>query len=171
MNVNASASSVSSTRRSHSRGDSAPTSQTLIPSHSRSNSVPPNRIRDQSPSQNPSRARCQSSINVNLNSSGASAGLPEPDPKDLLRVYSLQHAESGLASDYTKRRNVVRVRMEGEQFLLQCTDVAGVVEWIEGLQAAANIALDLDERAMPRGPIFPRCVRFLYFLVNSACGC
>ena len=29
---------------------------------------------------------------------------------------------------------------------------------VQGLQAAANIALDLDERTMPKGPLFPRCV-------------
>jgi len=46
--------------------------------------------------------------------------------------------------------------MEGEQFLLQATDVAAVIEWIEGFQAATNIALDLDDRPMPKGPIFPR---------------
>ena len=54
-----------------------------------------------------------------------------PDGRDLLRQYSLQHAESGLASDYQKRKNVIRVRMEGEQFLLQAKDVASVVDWIE----------------------------------------
>ncbi|TFK92363.1 hypothetical protein K466DRAFT_581979 [Polyporus arcularius HHB13444] len=79
-----------------------------------------------------------------------------PDPKDLIRQYSLQHAESGLASDYHKRRNVIRVRMEGEQFLLQAKDVAAVIDWIEGIQMGTNVALDLDERPMPRGPIFPR---------------
>ena len=35
-----------------------------------------------------------------------------------VRVYSLQNAESGLAADYLKRKHVVRVRAEGEQFLL-----------------------------------------------------
>lgn len=29
---------------------------------------------------------------------------------------------------------------------------------IQGFQAAVNIALDLDERPMPKGPMFPRCV-------------
>ncbi|KIP07297.1 hypothetical protein PHLGIDRAFT_71315 [Phlebiopsis gigantea 11061_1 CR5-6] len=82
--------------------------------------------------------------------------IPEPDPKDLIRKYSLQSAESGLASDYIKRKNVIRVRMEGEQFLLQARDVPAVIEWIEGIQAATNIALDLDERPMPKGPMFPR---------------
>jgi hypothetical protein len=50
---------------------------------------------------------------------------------DLIKAYTLQHAESGLGNDYAKRKNVIRVRMEGEQFLLQASDVAGVVEWIE----------------------------------------
>jgi hypothetical protein len=27
---------------------------------------------------------------------------------------------------------------------------------VQGFQAAANIALDLDERPMPKGPLFPR---------------
>lgn len=101
--------------------------------------------------------------------------VEEPDSKDLLRTYSLQNAESGLASDYLKRKNVIRVRMEGEQFLLQARDVPAVIEWIEvchdydfqgrsliilwsrqGIQAATNISLDLDERPMPKGPMFPR---------------
>lgn len=57
--------------------------------------------------------------------------LSNPDPADLIRAYTLQNAESGLGSDYTKRKNVIRVRMEGEQFLLQAQGVAEVVEWIE----------------------------------------
>ena len=40
-------------------------------------------------------------------------------------------AESGLATDYFKRKNVLRVRLQGEQFLLQAADVPGVIEWIE----------------------------------------
>ncbi|OCH84513.1 hypothetical protein OBBRIDRAFT_799014 [Obba rivulosa] len=82
--------------------------------------------------------------------------VPDPDPKDFIRQYTLQGAESGLASDYSKRKNVIRVRFEGEQFLLQARDVAGVVEWIEGIQAGTNVSLDLDIRPMPRGPMFPR---------------
>ncbi|KAF8903285.1 hypothetical protein CPB84DRAFT_1678165 [Gymnopilus junonius] len=84
--------------------------------------------------------------------------IPEPDEADLIRAYTMQNAESGLGNDYLKRKNVIRVRLEGEQFLLQAKDVDSVIMWIEGLQAATNIALDLDERPMPRGPIFPRCV-------------
>ncbi|EEB98276.1 hypothetical protein MPER_02245, partial [Moniliophthora perniciosa FA553] len=84
------------------------------------------------------------------------ASCPEPDKEDLIKAYTLQNAESGLGNDYVKRKNVIRVRMEGEQFLIQARDVPEVVSWIEGLHSAANIALDLDERPMPRGPLFPR---------------
>lgn len=82
--------------------------------------------------------------------------VPRLEEGTLIREYSLQNAESGLASDYVKRRNVIRLRMEGEQFLVQASDVGSVVDWNEGFQAAANISLDLDERPMPRGPLFPR---------------
>jgi hypothetical protein len=53
------------------------------------------------------------------------------DQKEPICVYSLQRAESGLASDYLKRKNVIRVRMEGQQFLLQAPSIPAVVEWIE----------------------------------------
>ncbi|KAH7912202.1 hypothetical protein BJ138DRAFT_820924 [Hygrophoropsis aurantiaca] len=56
---------------------------------------------------------------------------PKPAPRDLIRSYTLQSAESGLGNDYLKRKNVIRVRLEGEQFLLQAHDVPAVVEWIE----------------------------------------
>ena len=49
----------------------------------------------------------------------------------LVKQYTLQNAESGLAADYVKRKNVVRVRSEGEQFLLQTDDARDVVDWIE----------------------------------------
>ncbi|RDB29907.1 hypothetical protein Hypma_013998 [Hypsizygus marmoreus] len=84
------------------------------------------------------------------------AGDLDPDPADLIRAYTMQNAESGLGNDYIKRKNVIRVRVEGEQFLIQAKDVAEVVAWIEALQASANVALDLDERPMPKGPLFPR---------------
>ena len=56
---------------------------------------------------------------------------PHPEDCQPLRVYTLQHAESGLASDYLKRKNVIRVRVEGEQFLLQAPSVQAVVDWVE----------------------------------------
>ncbi|OAX36637.1 hypothetical protein K503DRAFT_670937, partial [Rhizopogon vinicolor AM-OR11-026] len=85
-----------------------------------------------------------------------SGEIQKPSKGELVRAYTLQHAESGLGNDYLKRKNVIRVRLEGEQFLLQAADVPAVVEWIEGFHAGTNIALDLDQRVMPKGPMFPR---------------
>lgn len=73
-----------------------------------------------------------------------------------IRHYTLQGAESGLAADYLKRRHVVRVRAEGEQFLIQCKDDRAVIDWIEALQAATNTALDLDVRPLPKFITLPR---------------
>ena len=66
-------------------------------------------------------------------SGGMKVATPELDPKptDLIKAYTMQHAESGLGNDYLKRKNVIRVRVEGEQFLFQAKDVADVVAWIE----------------------------------------
>ncbi|GAA5932621.1 hypothetical protein JCM3775_005980 [Rhodotorula graminis] len=74
----------------------------------------------------------------------------------LVRHYSLQNAESGLAADYLKRKHVVRVRAEGEQFLIQAKDDRGVIDLIEALQAATNVALDLDARPLPKFITLPR---------------
>jgi hypothetical protein len=76
------------------------------------------------------------SIRTRLHRSGSasSSTKSEQDGTEasrLAREYTLQNVESRLASDYTKRRNVIRVRMEGEQFLLQVKDVDDVVAWIE----------------------------------------
>ncbi|KAA1097010.1 hypothetical protein PGTUg99_003217 [Puccinia graminis f. sp. tritici] len=46
---------------------------------------------------------------------------------------SLQNAESGLAADYVKKKYIVRVRAEGEQFLLQAKDDRGVIDLIGSL--------------------------------------
>jgi Pleckstrin homology domain len=64
----------------------------------------------------------------------------------LIRSYTMQGAESGLAADYLKRRHVVRVRAEGEQFLIQTRNDKHVVDWIEALQAATNVSMDLETR-------------------------
>jgi hypothetical protein len=57
--------------------------------------------------------------------------LPFHGNNSLIKQYTLQNAESGLAADYTKKKNVVRVRVEGEQFLLQTESAKDVVDWIE----------------------------------------
>ncbi|TCD63912.1 hypothetical protein EIP91_004791 [Steccherinum ochraceum] len=133
----------------------SPTTRTTGTSSS-SFSTPPTSARSvRSQSRGPSGSHTSTKSSVTAESV-QSAMTMVPDSKDMIRDYTLQHAESGLASDYLKRRNVIRVRMEGEQFLLQARDVSGVIEWIENIQAATNISLDLDERPMPKGPMFPR---------------
>lgn len=88
----------------------------------------------------------------------------------LVRNYSLQSAESGLAADYLKRRHVVRVRAEGEQFLIQTTSDKHVVDWIEALQAATNVSLDLESRAMPKFITLPRRRRRRAAAATGAAG-
>ncbi|SNX84983.1 uncharacterized protein MEPE_03692 [Melanopsichium pennsylvanicum] len=84
-------------------------------------------------------------------------GSTQFDAKNgLARNYTLQGAESGLAADYLKRRHVVRVRAEGEQFLLQTRSDRHVVDWIEALQAATNVSMDLEKRPMPKFITLPR---------------
>ena len=87
--------------------------------------------------------------------------IPEPDPANLIKLYTLQHAESGLGSDYTKRQNVIRVRMEGEQFLLQAKDVVDVVEWIEVRVCFFATVLLVDE--IERIYALPFCLIFVGF--------
>jgi hypothetical protein len=57
--------------------------------------------------------------------------IADPPESDIIRSYGLANAESGVGNDYTKRQHVIRVRLEGEQFLLQARDVGAVVDWIE----------------------------------------
>ena len=70
--------------------------------------------------------------------------------------YTLQYAESGIAEDYYKRRFVIRVRAEGHQFLLQCRSDLERDAWLEAIQSASNIALDLDTRQLPENNSAPR---------------
>ena len=69
--------------------------------------------------------------------------LPFGGGNSLVKQYSLQNAESGLAADYVKKRNVVRVRAEGEQFLLQTDGAKDVVDWIEVSRSFQAISTSL----------------------------
>lgn len=55
-----------------------------------------------------------------------------------------------------QRKHVVRVRAEGEQFLLQTNGDRGTIDLIEVLQAATNVSLDLDCRPLPKFITLPR---------------
>ena len=72
------------------------------------------------------------------------------------REYTLQYAEAGIASDYVKKKYVLRVRIEGEQFLMQCSDEEERDAWVECIQAGSSISLALEDRKMPKYVTLPR---------------
>ncbi|CAK9780063.1 hypothetical protein CC85DRAFT_311184 [Cutaneotrichosporon oleaginosum] len=103
--------------------------------------------------------RRQSSSADSVASSTASAPIASHMPfahNQLLHVYSMHGAESGLAADYKKRLHCVRVRAEGQQFMLQTDTARQCVQWIEAFQASTNVAMDLDTRPMPVQQTLPR---------------
>ncbi|KAH8817213.1 hypothetical protein F5884DRAFT_665741 [Xylogone sp. PMI_703] len=77
----------------------------------------------------------------------------------LIKTYNLQYAEAGIAADYTKRRYVIRVRAEADQFLLACSELETFVEWLQALFAAIDLAPPLEERSIPRDQSVPRARR------------
>lgn len=77
-------------------------------------------------------------------------------PPLLLRLYSLHHAKMGLATDYKKRNNVLRVRMELEQFLLGFESVQHLIDWNAALSAGRDLAPDVNDRELPKYRTVPR---------------
>ena len=75
--------------------------------------------------------------------------------KRLVRLYSLQHAKIGIASDYTKRKNVFRLRLETEQILILFRSVTEVIEWNLGITVGKDLAFDLSDRELPLYPTVP----------------
>ncbi|TVY85298.1 Spectrin beta chain, partial [Lachnellula suecica] len=68
----------------------------------------------------------------------------------LVKSYNLQHAEVGVAADYTKKKYVIRVRAEADQFLLSCNRIETFILWLQSLFAAIDLAPPLDDRDLPR---------------------
>ncbi|KAL2201046.1 hypothetical protein P885DRAFT_25931 [Corynascus similis CBS 632.67] len=77
----------------------------------------------------------------------------------LERAYSLLHADAGIAADYRKRRYVIRMRVETDQFLLSCVELGTFVTWLDGIFAAINVSPPIDERDFPRDFSVPRLQR------------
>ncbi|KAF3922109.1 hypothetical protein ABW20_dc0110370 [Dactylellina cionopaga] len=77
-------------------------------------------------------------------------------PGPLIKSFTLQHAEVGAASDYKKRSYVIRLRAETQQFLLACKTVETFFSWLEALSSGINVALPLEERALPKYQTIPR---------------
>jgi hypothetical protein len=77
--------------------------------------------------------------------------MTDLEEKKPVWCYSMQDAEAGQASDYSKRRHVIRLRIhQGPQFLIRTKGEEDQLFWIEHLQASVNVSLDLDERRMPQ---------------------
>lgn len=77
-------------------------------------------------------------------------------PRQLIRSYSLLHAKVGLASDYNKKPNVLRLRLENEQFLHQCSLTRDLIDWHLGLCVGQDVSADILERDPPRYRTVPR---------------
>jgi len=64
-----------------------------------------------------------------------------------------------------RKRYVIRVRAETDQFLLSCLGIETFVQWLQSLFAAIDLAPPLDDREIPRDLSIPRprrrrqCVR------------
>ncbi|OAA38876.1 Pleckstrin-domain containing protein [Metarhizium rileyi] len=85
----------------------------------------------------------------------------------LEKSYSLIHADAGIAADYTKRRYVIRIRAETDQFLLSCIELTTFVKWLEALFAAIDVAAPIDDRDFPRDMSIPRIQRVRWFQGQS----
>ncbi|KAG6133045.1 hypothetical protein E4U12_002920 [Claviceps purpurea] len=77
----------------------------------------------------------------------------------LEKRYSLLHADAGIAADYFKRRYVIRIRAETDQFLLACIELTTFVRWLECLFSAIDVAAPIDDREFPRDMYIPRVQR------------
>ncbi|EME89766.1 uncharacterized protein MYCFIDRAFT_171161 [Pseudocercospora fijiensis CIRAD86] len=71
-------------------------------------------------------------------------------------TFGLQSAEVGLALDYRRRSNVIRVRAEGYQFLLAMPSLAESLRWIEGISISVTISDPIEERSDRVLRTFPR---------------
>ncbi|KAI3404159.2 hypothetical protein KGF56_003059 [Candida oxycetoniae] len=76
--------------------------------------------------------------------------------RPLIRSYSLQHAKIGLASDYKKKFNVLRLRIENEQILLNFATIQDLIDWNLSINIGKDVAIDINERELPRYRTVPR---------------
>lgn len=62
-----------------------------------------------------------------------------------------------------RRRYVIRIRAETDQFLLSCVELSTFIKWLEGLFAAIDVATPIDDRDFPRDMSIPRVQRLRWF--------
>lgn len=97
----------------------------------------------------------QSAVGTRPRSASAATVPSDPSASDLLAEYSLFGAVAGVACDYTKKQNVLRVRVERDQFLIECNGSRDAIEWLDTLQKAAIISEPLETRAEPSKSAVP----------------
>lgn len=76
--------------------------------------------------------------------------------KKLIRSYSLQHCKVGLATDYKKKSNVLRLRIESEQLLLYFNNTNDLINWNLAINIGKDLSLDLNVRDIPKYRTVPR---------------
>ncbi|CAI5759918.1 unnamed protein product [Candida verbasci] len=76
--------------------------------------------------------------------------------KSLVRTYSLQYSRIGLATDYKKKANVLRLRIENEQILLNFSTTEELINWNLSINIGKDVAVDLSDRELPRYRTVPR---------------
>lgn len=104
----------------------------------------------------PARVRRWSRVEAELR--GTLLLLYEGDPSSPfthVRSFGLLSADVGLATDYTRRKNVLRLRAEGYQFLLAAADPWTVLRWVDMLDAAVTLSTPLDDRREPKAFFVP----------------
>lgn len=67
----------------------------------------------------------------------------------------------------SRRRYVIRIRAETDQFLLSCVELSTFVKWLEFLFAAIDVAAPIDDRDFPRDMSIPRIQRIRWFQGQS----
>jgi hypothetical protein len=80
----------------------------------------------------------------------------------LEKSYSLLYADAGIAADYNKRRYVIRIRAETDQFLLSCVELTTFCKWLNLLFSAIDVAAPIDIRDYPREMSVPRILRIRF---------
>lgn len=82
--------------------------------------------------------------------------LSKSKGRKLVRSYSLQLAKLGLATDYKKKVNVLRLRIESEQNLISFATVGDLIDWNNAINTAKDLAMDILERELPIYRTVPR---------------
>lgn len=63
----------------------------------------------------------------------------------------------------SRRRYVIRLRVETDQFLISCVELSTFVKWLDWLNAAINVAAAIEDRDFPYDYSAPRLERIRFF--------